>query len=54
MIFISHTPSKTELALEMLGRALERGHMKARWVAGDDAFGMAPSFREGLAALGMW
>ena len=26
---------------------------KAGWVAGDDAFGMSPSFREGLAALGM-
>ena len=45
--------SKTELALEMLGRALERGHLIAGWVAGDDAFGMSPSFREGLAALGM-
>ena len=45
--------SKTELALEMLQRALERGHLKAGWVAGDDAFGMSPSFREGLAALGM-
>ena len=45
--------SKTELALEMLERALERGHLKAVWVAGDDAFGMSPSFREGLAALGM-
>ena len=38
--------SKTELALE-------RGHLRADWVAGDDAFGMSPSFREGLAALGM-
>ena len=37
--------SKTELALEMLQRALERGHLKAGWVAGDDAFGMSPSFR---------
>ena len=37
----------------MLQRALERGHLKAGWVAGDDAFGMSPSFREGLAALGM-
>ena len=37
----------------MLARALERGHLKAGWVAGDDAFGMSPSFREGLAALGM-
>ncbi len=45
--------SKTKLALEMLERALERGHLKAGWVAGDDAFGMSPSFREGLAALGM-
>ena len=45
--------SKTKLALEMLERALARGHLKAGWVAGDDAFGMSPSFREGLAALGM-
>ena len=45
--------SKTELALEMLGRVLERGHLRAGWVAGDDAFGMSPSFREGLAAQGM-
>ncbi len=45
--------SKTKLALEMLARALERGHLKAGWVAGDDAFGMSPSFREELAALGM-
>ena len=45
--------SKTQLALEMLERALERGHLRAGWVAGDDAFGMSPSFRDGLAALGM-
>ena len=45
--------SKTELALEMLERALQLGHLRAGWVAGDDAFGMSPSFREGLAALGM-
>ena len=45
--------SKTELALEMLGRALELGHLRAQWVAGDDAFGMSPSFRDSLAALGM-
>ena len=45
---------KTELALEMLARAKELGHLRAKWVAGDDAFGMSPSFREGLAALGMW
>ena len=46
--------SKTELAPEMLAQAMELGHLNAAWVAGDDAFGMSPSFREGLAALGMW
>ena len=46
--------SKTGLALEMLERARELGHLRAKWVAGDDAFGMSPSFREGLAAQGMW
>ena len=45
--------SKTELALEMVEQALVRGHLLAGWVAGDDAFGMSPSFREGLSALGM-
>ena len=29
--------SKTELALELLQQALERGHLRAGWVAGDDA-----------------
>ena len=45
--------SKTELALELLERALELGHLRAGWVAADDAFGMSPSFREDLAALGL-
>ncbi len=45
--------SKTGLALKLLERALERGHLRAKWVAGDDVFGMSPSFRDGLAALGM-
>ena len=45
--------SKTELALETLEWALERGHLRAEWVAGDDAFGMSPSFRENPTALGM-
>ena len=34
---------KSQLAQEMLEWALERGHLKAGWVAGDDAFGMSPS-----------
>ena len=45
--------SKTELALETLRRALELGYLRAGWVAADDAFGISPSLREGLAALGM-
>ena len=45
--------SKTELALELLNRALELGHLRAQRVAGDDAFGMSPSFRDGLSALGV-
>ena len=38
----------------MLTQAPARGHLGGRWVAGDSAFGMAPSFRDGLAAAGMW
>ena len=46
--------SKTGLALEMLEQAVELGHLRAGWVAADDAFGMSPSLREGLVAtLGM-
>ena len=44
---------KTQVALEMVDRALERGHLRAGWVAADDAFGISPSFREKLVALGM-
>ena len=32
---------------------MELGHLRAGWVAGDDAFGMSPTFRDSLAALGM-
>ena len=45
--------TKTELALEMLTQAQARGHLSAQWVAGDSAFGMSPSFRDGLSAAGM-
>ena len=45
--------SKTALALEMVERAQARGHLEAQWVAGDSAFGMSPTFRDGLAAAGM-
>ncbi len=45
--------SRTELALAMLERALEMGHLGAGWVAAYGAFGMSPSFRDSLAAMGM-
>ena len=34
-------------------RAVELGHLEAGWVAANDAFGMSPSFRDGLATLAM-
>ena len=46
--------SKTELALEMLEQARARGYLKAQWVAGDSAFGMSPTLREGVSAQGMY
>ena len=42
----------TELALEMVERALARGHLKAGWVAADDAFGISPSFPGGAGVPG--
>ena len=44
--------SKTELALEIAGAGQGTGSsQRPSWVAGDDAFGMSPSFREGLGGL---
>lgn len=45
--------SKTDLALAMLRHAQALGRLTARWVTGDDAYGVSPSFREGVAALGL-
>jgi SRSO17 transposase len=46
--------SKTDLALEMLRHAQTLGHLTARWVTGDDAYGVSPSFRQGVAERGLW
>ncbi len=46
--------SKTELAMAMLECAPASGHRSAQWVAGDSAFGMSPTLREGLASAGMY
>ena len=45
--------SKTELALELLLGPWSGAICRLAGLPGDDAFGMSPSFREGLAALGM-
>lgn len=45
-------PSKTDLALAMLQQAQTWGHLQAAWVTGDDIYGQAPTFREGVAAAG--
>lgn len=45
--------SKTDLALEMLEAALDRGGLGSEWVVGDDAFGSSPKFRDGVADLGL-
>lgn len=44
--------AKTQLALDMLRRARELGLLSARWVVGDDAYGMSPEFRDLVAAEG--
>jgi SRSO17 transposase len=44
--------SKTELALAMLRQAQAWDQLHAAWVTGDDAYGQAPEFRDGVAALG--
>ena len=46
-------PVKDGVGPGAAGAGLELGYLRAEWVAGDDAFGMSPTFREGLAALGM-
>jgi SRSO17 transposase len=44
--------SKTELALSLLRRAKALGQLQAAWVTGDDAYGVSPDFRDGVAAEG--
>ncbi len=44
--------SKAELALVLLRRAKALGHLVADWVTGDDAYGMSPEFRDGVAQEG--
>jgi SRSO17 transposase len=45
--------SKTQIALALLQRAQAWGQLTAEWVTGDDAYGQAPEFRDGVAAAGV-
>ena len=38
-------PVEDGVGLGDAGAGLGLGHLRAKWVAGDDAFGMSPSFR---------
>jgi SRSO17 transposase len=46
--------TKIELAMEMLDRANERGHLLFQWVSGDCAYGDAHEFRKHVAGMGKW
>ena len=46
--------SQSALALGLLERAQQLGHLQAQWVTGDDAYGKSPEFRDGVDALGLW
>lgn len=46
--------TKPELGLELPRRARARGHLQARWVTADEAYGQVPAFRAALDADGWW
>jgi SRSO17 transposase len=46
--------TKPELGLALLGQARARGHLQARWVTADEAYGGVPEFRDALDADGWW
>lgn len=46
--------TKIEQALGMLHAAVHRGSLTARWVVTDETYGRNRTFRQGVAALGLW
>ncbi len=46
--------TKAELALQMLREARGWGHLRARWVTGDEEYGKVPGLRDALDAEGWW
>jgi SRSO17 transposase len=46
--------TKPEIALDMLKKAFGRAEVPCQWVAADELYGDSPTFRDGVADLGMW
>jgi len=46
--------SKPEIALDLLSRAVVRGHVPGRWLAADALYGNSVAFRDGVAALKLY
>ncbi|MEI6705334.1 MAG: transposase [Deltaproteobacteria bacterium] len=46
--------TKPEIGLELLQKAVKRGHLPFQWVAADELYGDSPAFRDGVAAMGKW
>ena len=46
--------TKPEIGLELLQKAVKRGHLPFQWVAADELYGDSPAFRDGVADLGKW
>ena len=46
--------TKPEIGLELLKNAVNRENLPFFWVAADALYGDAPTFRDGVAALGKW
>lgn len=46
--------TKPEIALRLLHETQATGALPARWVTADEVYGNAPTFRDGVAARGLW
>jgi len=46
--------TKPEIALGLLHEAHATGALPARWVTADEVYGNSPTFRDGVAARGLW
>jgi len=46
--------TKPEIGLDMLKKAVKRGHLSFQWVAADALYGDSPAFRDGIDVLGKW